>query len=110
MVGRSAHSEVCNSIPEQCALLIVPPGALTFSEETDEKALHHSRPRYFATASAHAQTKVPTNFYVVRDSTTKTCSVVDTKPVSSAVTVVENGEFPTKEQAETAIKTIKLCN
>ena len=60
--------------------------------------------------TAHAQTKVPTNFYVVRDSTTKTCSVVDTKPTSSTVTVVENGEFPTKEQAETAMKTIKVCN
>jgi hypothetical protein len=60
----------------------------------------------FATASSHT----PTNFYVVRDSTTKTCSVVDTKPVSSTTTVVENGEFPTKEQAETAIKTIKICN
>jgi hypothetical protein len=64
----------------------------------------------FAMTSAHAQTKVPTNFYVVQDSTTKTCSVVDTKPVSSTTTVVENGEFPTKEQAETAIKTIKVCN
>lgn len=64
----------------------------------------------FATSSAHAQTKVPTNFYVVRDSTTKTCSVVDTKPTSSTVTVVDNGEFPTKEQAENAIKTIKVCN
>jgi hypothetical protein len=64
----------------------------------------------FAMTSALAQTKVPTNFYVVRDPTTKQCSVVDTKPASSTITVVENGEFPTKEQAETTMKTMKVCN
>ena len=63
-----------------------------------------------AVTAAHAQTKVPTNFYVVQDSATKKCSVVDTKPTSSTMTVVDNGEFPTKDQAETAIKTMKVCN
>jgi hypothetical protein len=63
----------------------------------------------FAISSAGAQTAVPTNFYVVRDSTTKKCTVVDTKPTSTTVTVVENGQFPTKDQAETAMKTIKVC-
>jgi hypothetical protein len=63
----------------------------------------------FVVSSAGAQTAVPTNFYVVRDSTTKKCTVVDAKPTSATVTVVENGQFPTKEQAETAMKTIKVC-
>jgi hypothetical protein len=63
----------------------------------------------FVISSAVAQTAVPTNFYVVRDSATKKCTVVDTKPTSTTVTVVENGQFPTKEQAETAMKTIKVC-
>ena len=64
---------------------------------------------FFAISSVAAETAVPTNFYVVRDSTTKKCTVVDAKPTSATVTVVENGQFPTKEQAETAMKGMKVC-
>ena len=51
----------------------------------------------------------PNEFLVVRDSTTKKCTVVDAKPTSTTTTVVENGQFPTKEQAETAMKGMKVC-
>jgi len=64
----------------------------------------------FAITQAAAQTAVPTNFYVVKDTATKKCTVVDAKPTSSTMQVVDNGQFPTKEQAETAMKTIKECN
>ena len=64
---------------------------------------------FFAISSVSAQTAVPTNFYVVRDSTTKKCTVVDAKPTSTTTTVVENGQFPTKEQAKTAMKGMKVC-
>ena len=48
-------------------------------------------------------------FYVVRDSTTKKCTVVDTKPTTSTVTVVDNGTFKTKTEAETGMKSMKVC-
>ena len=48
-------------------------------------------------------------FYVVRDATTKKCTVVDTKPTTTTVTVVDNGIFKTKTEAETGMKTMKVC-
>jgi len=46
-------------------------------------------------------------FYIVRDTTTKKCTVVDTKPTTT--TVVGDGVYKTKVEAETAIKTTKIC-
>jgi hypothetical protein len=43
----------------------------------------------------------------VRDTTTKKCTVVDTKPTTT--TVVGDGVYKTKVEAETAIKTTKIC-
>jgi hypothetical protein len=48
-------------------------------------------------------------FYVVRDATTKKCTIVDTKPTTTTVTVVDNGTFKTKTEAETGMKTMKVC-
>ncbi|MHC2317380.1 hypothetical protein ACVIHC_004426 [Bradyrhizobium diazoefficiens] len=45
-------------------------------------------------------------FYIVRDATTKKCTVVDTKPTT---TVVGNGVYKTKVEAESAVKTTKVC-
>lgn len=63
----------------------------------------------FAVTSAFAQPAVVSEYYVVRDSTTKTCTVVDKKPTTSTVTVVDNGIFKTRAEAETGMKTIKVC-
>ena len=60
-------------------------------------------------ASTIAQTAMAAEFYVVRDATTKKCTVVDTKPTTSTVTVVDNGTFKTKTEAETGMKTMKVC-
>jgi len=60
-------------------------------------------------ASTIAQTAMAAEFYVVRDATTKKCTVVDTKPTTSTVTVVDNGTFKTKTEAETSMKTMKVC-
>ncbi len=60
----------------------------------------------FAVTSVLAQT---TEFYVVRDATTKKCSVVDKKPTTTTTTVVDNGIFKTKTEAETGMKTMKVC-
>jgi hypothetical protein len=47
-------------------------------------------------------------FYVVRDATRKR-TVVDTKPTSTTTTIVDNGTFKTKTEAETSMKTMKVC-
>lgn len=47
-------------------------------------------------------------FYIVRDATTKKCTVVDTKPTTTTTTVVGNGVYKTKTEAESAVKTTKV--
>ena len=60
-------------------------------------------------ASTIAQTAMAAEFYVVRDATTKKCTVVETKPTTTTTTVVDNGIFKTKTEAETGMKTMKVC-
>ena len=48
-------------------------------------------------------------FYVVNDATTKKCTVVDTKPARTGVAIVDNGAFKTRTEAETGLKTMKVC-
>jgi hypothetical protein len=59
------------------------------------------------TGSAFAQT---TEYYVVQDTTTKKCTIVDKKPTTSTTVVVGNGVFKTKTEAETGMKSIKVCS
>ena len=63
----------------------------------------------FAATSALAQTTVSSDFYVVRDATTKKCTIVDQKPTTTTTTVVDNGIFKTRTEAETSMKTMKVC-
>jgi hypothetical protein len=60
-------------------------------------------------AGSFAQSASAAEFYVVRDATTKKCTVVDTKPTSTTTTVVDNGTYKTKTEAETGMKTTKVC-
>jgi hypothetical protein len=48
-------------------------------------------------------------FYIVRDATTKKCTVVDSKPTTATTTVVGDGVYKTKVEADSAIKTTKVC-
>ena len=59
--------------------------------------------------SAFAQTT--TEFYVVQDVKTKKCTVVDKKPVTTeTMTIVGDGTvYKTRTEAESAIKTVKVC-
>jgi hypothetical protein len=59
----------------------------------------------FATA-VYAQT---TEFYVVQDAATKKYTIVDKKPTATTTVVVGNGVYKTKTEAETAMKTVKVC-
>ena len=63
----------------------------------------------FAVTSAFAQTTVSSEYYVVRDTTTKKCTIVDKKPTTTTTTVVDHGMFKTKVEAETGMKTMKVC-
>ncbi len=57
--------------------------------------------------SALAQTA--TEFYVVQDSSTKKCTIVDKKPTTTTTVVVGDGVYKTRTEAETAMKTVKVC-
>jgi hypothetical protein len=50
-------------------------------------------------------------YYVVRDETTKKCTIVDQKPTTSTTTVVSEGgvTFKSRTEAETGMKSIKVC-
>lgn len=62
-----------------------------------------------AIAATIGGSAVAAEFYVVRDTTTKKCTVVETKPTTSTVTIVDNGTFKTRTEAETGMKTMKVC-
>ena len=62
----------------------------------------------FTVTSALAQTTVSSEYYVVRDATTKKCTIVDKKPTTTT-TIVDNGIFKTRTEAETGMKTMKVC-
>ncbi|BEV43896.1 hypothetical protein [Afipia carboxidovorans] len=66
---------------------------------------------FAALAAATATPALAASFYVVQDSATKKCTVVDTKPtVTTSVIVSPDGKvYTTKDEAEAAIKTISVC-
>ena len=58
---------------------------------------------------AYAQT-MATEYYVVQDTTTKRCTIVDKKPTTTTtVTQVGPVSFKTRSEAESGMKTIKVC-
>lgn len=58
---------------------------------------------------ALAQTQVTTEYFVVQDASTKKCTIVDKKPTTTTTTVVGDGVYKTRTEAETGMKTIKVC-
>ena len=60
----------------------------------------------FAMGAANAQT---TEFYIVQDTSTKKCTIVDKKPTTTTTTVVGDGVYKTRVEAESAMKTVKVC-
>lgn len=49
-------------------------------------------------------------FYVVQDVKTKKCTIVDKKPTTTETTVVGNGMYKTRVEAETGMKSVKVCS
>ena len=66
-----------------------------------------------AVTSAFAQiaaTDRVSDFYVVRDATTKKCTIVGEKPTeTTTIRIVDNGAFKSRTEAETGMKTMKVC-
>jgi len=56
--------------------------------------------------TAYAQT---VEYYVVQDTSTKKCTIVDKKPTTTTVTQVGPVTFKTRQEAESGMKTIKVC-
>jgi hypothetical protein len=49
-------------------------------------------------------------YYVVQDVKTKRCSIVDKKPTTTTeTTVVGNSVYKTRTEAETGMKSVKVC-
>jgi hypothetical protein len=58
--------------------------------------------------TASAQTT--TEYYVVQDSATKKCTIVDKKPTTSTIVQVGPMVFKTRTEAEAEMKTITVCS
>src|SRR3978361_2395179 len=94
----------CCSFPASCTL-----HRMHIGGDNMKKFLIAVAVSAFAVTSAVAQTAVVSSeYYVVRDATTKKCTVVDKKPTTTT-TIVDNGTFKTKTEAETGMKTMKVC-
>jgi hypothetical protein len=63
-----------------------------------------------AAAAVAFVTPALADFYIVQDTTTKRCQIVEQRPTSSTMTIVGDGKvFTTRTEAETSLKTIKVC-
>jgi hypothetical protein len=49
-------------------------------------------------------------FYIVQDTATKRCTIVEQKPTTQTTVVVGGGRtYTTRQEAEGAMKTVKVC-
>jgi len=64
-----------------------------------------------ALLAAFATQATAAEFYIVQDSSTKHCTIVDKKPIAKTETVVgDNGKvYSTREEADTAMTKEKIC-
>ena len=63
-----------------------------------------------ALAAAFVTPSLAAEFYVVQDTATKRCTIVQQKPTVTTSVIVGNGKvYTTREEADTAMKTITVC-
>lgn len=60
--------------------------------------------------AAVATPAVAAEFYVVQDASTKRCSIVEQRPTATTTTVIGNGVYTTRTEAESALKTVQVCS
>jgi hypothetical protein len=58
---------------------------------------------------AFAQSTTTTEYYVVQDTASKRCTIVDKKPTTTTTVQVGPMAFKSRTEAETGMKTIKVC-
>jgi hypothetical protein len=63
-----------------------------------------------AAALGLATPAMAAEYYVVQDSTSKRCTIVEQKPTTSTTVVVGSGTYTTRTEAETAMKTVEVCS
>jgi hypothetical protein len=51
------------------------------------------------------------DFYIVQDATTKRCTITESRPTTTRTKVVgpDGRVYKTREEASTAMKTVKVC-
>jgi hypothetical protein len=63
-----------------------------------------------AVTLAFATPALAAEFYIVQDSSTKRCQIVEQKPTSSTTVVVGDGKvFTTRTEAQTALSSVEVC-
>jgi hypothetical protein len=63
-----------------------------------------------AAATAAFATPALADFYIVQDTGTKRCSIVEQRPTTQTSVIVGDGRvYTSRTQAETAMKTVKVC-
>ena len=64
-----------------------------------------------ALVTAFAAPALAEEFYVVQDTATKKCTIVDKKPTVATMTIVSPSGtvYKTRAEAETGMKTVKVC-
>jgi hypothetical protein len=105
--ARSRPEHIREKLEPWSSCLVVSPHYRKPKEDTLKKILFVGALAF--AAGSFAQSASAAEYYVVRDATTKKCTVVDTKPTSTTTTVVDNGVYKTKTEAETGMKTTKVC-
>jgi hypothetical protein len=64
-----------------------------------------------AALAAFATPALAADFYVVQDTSTKRCTIVDQKPSTTTTVVVGGGStYTTRTEAETAMKSVQVCS
>src|SRR5262249_7811138 len=58
---------------------------------------------------ALATPSLAAEFFIVQDSTTKRCTIVEQRPTTQTTTVVGGKTYTTRTEAEGAMKTVKVC-
>jgi hypothetical protein len=49
------------------------------------------------------------DYYIVQDTSTKRCSIVEQRPTTQTTTIVGGKTYTTRSEAEGAMKTVKVC-
>lgn len=64
-----------------------------------------------AAVAAFVTPALAAEFFVVQDTSSKRCQIVEQRPTSQTTVVVGDGKvFTTRSEAENAMKTIQICS